>query len=177
MHSHCTAANKHRPFFKWREGALARSGEPARRRTSAVQVGTVLHVVNLTSHPKSEVVSLSTMAGARKAIYPHVNPVTAPLSEDLWFMIFEIIQKHVELYRMKHYVLPLILVCKTWKRIATPLMYRSTHFASPARLKLFAQHLADGHWRPDAPGPCVRITCLFTMAVSLRDRTPLTSSL
>lgn len=96
------------------------------------------------------------MAGARKAIYPHVNPVTAPLSEDLWFMIFEIIQKHVELYRMKHYVLPLILVCKTWKRIATPLMYRSTHFASPARLKLFAQHLADGHWRPDAPGPCVR---------------------
>ncbi|KZO94467.1 hypothetical protein CALVIDRAFT_599852 [Calocera viscosa TUFC12733] len=81
------------------------------------------------------------------------------LSGDLWYMIFELIEEDVQDINrrtLNHPILPLLLVSKTWKSIATPLMYRSAIFTNMANLEKFGQHLATRHWGDACPGDFVR---------------------
>jgi len=82
--------------------------------------------------------------------------VTAALSEELWYMIFEIIEEGARSYTIHHPLLQVLLVSKSWQSIAAPLIYRSAFFTSKTGLEEFARHLADGHWGPAPPENYVR---------------------
>jgi len=81
------------------------------------------------------------------------------LSDDLWYMIFEVVELDVPiLYNKPHPILALVLVCKRWKAIVTPLMYRSVVPFTESNIQRLARHLAGGYRSIGAPepGPLVR---------------------
>ncbi|KZO96162.1 hypothetical protein CALVIDRAFT_537359 [Calocera viscosa TUFC12733] len=84
------------------------------------------------------------------------------LTQDVWRYIFEEI---VDEAKSAHIALPLLLVCKQWKAIALPLLYRYLHFYEPPSITKCLQTLVRQGIRGAYPGNSTR-------SIALDDGTP-----
>ncbi|KZO94470.1 hypothetical protein CALVIDRAFT_202911 [Calocera viscosa TUFC12733] len=91
------------------------------------------------------------------------------LSVELWYMVFEFVAAVPagnRARRRRHPLLPLLLVCKGWKEIAAPLLFRRITISRSRALSLFAQNLPRRHL---PAGPAANYIRHFTIHLTLED--------